>query len=251
MMEKFQLCYRFAGEPDRYLIPGLFQKEEPIIDWDSNDNLSFEFHYDNLLQSIFSRFIVYMHNYIDGQIYWRSGVMLRYEGNQAIVKADWEDKKIYISVRGNNRTRRNLLSIIRAQFKLIHKTIPYLEVSEVVAIPSHPGEKITYRELLNLEEKGIKSYFYAKIDDEINVSELLNGIEEPEARNLSKLREKIQKSFNISDIRDLCLDLEIDYDNLAGHQKQDKIRELLLYLERSGRISELLKICRQYRPRVF
>jgi formylglycine-generating enzyme required for sulfatase activity len=64
----------------------------------------------------------------------------------------------------------------------------------------------------------------------------------------SELREKLRIHFDESELRDLCFDLGIDYDGLRGEGTGDKTRELIAYLERRGRISELLKTCGQLRP---
>jgi uncharacterized membrane-anchored protein YhcB (DUF1043 family) len=68
--------------------------------------------------------------------------------------------------------------------------------------------------------------------------------------NLDKLREKITTHFNESELRDLCFKLNVDYDDLRSEGKGDKARELVAYCERHGRISELLGICQQLRPRL-
>lgn len=64
MMRKFELCFAFPGQLNQYLIPELLPKEEPKLDWDMKDCLAFQYHYDILPSSIFSRFIVRIHNYI-------------------------------------------------------------------------------------------------------------------------------------------------------------------------------------------
>ena len=43
-------------------------------------------------------------------------------------------------------------------------------------------------------------------------------------------------------------DLSIDFDNLRGEAKVDKIRELIIFVERNGRLRELIEICRRKRP---
>ena len=69
---------------------------------------------------------------------WRSGVVLKSGGNTALVKADTEDRKIYIWVTGDENTRRDFLSAIRMEFAAIHKTIAKIEATEKVPLPAHP-----------------------------------------------------------------------------------------------------------------
>ncbi len=66
----------------------------------------------------------------------------------------------------------------------------------------------------------------------------------------ASLRQNIIRYFSESELRDLCFDLEVDYENLPGQAKSDKVRELLLYLKRSGRIRELIAKCSQLRPNI-
>lgn len=60
----------------------------------------------------------------------------------------------------------------------------------------------------------------------------------------------IADHFGIQDLRDLCFELHIDYDDLGGEGRRDKIRELLLYARRHGRTSDLLDQLRRARPDV-
>jgi hypothetical protein len=64
------------------------------------------------------------------------------------------------------------------------------------------------------------------------------------------LREKLIGAFNDSELRDLCVDLGIDYDSLGGEGKAGKVRELISYCERHGRLPDLLAYVRDKRPRV-
>ncbi|MFM6265239.1 MAG: COR domain-containing protein, partial [Dolichospermum sp.] len=93
---------------DGYLIPDLLPKEEPATgEWENV--LAFQYHYNILPSSIISRFIVRMHQQADKKTWWRSGIVLRYNKNRALVKSDQEDRKIFIFISGNSSTRKELL----------------------------------------------------------------------------------------------------------------------------------------------
>lgn len=62
------------------------------------------------------------------------------------------------------------------------------------------------------------------------------------------LRVILVERFDEGELRTLCFDLEIDYDSLPGKGKADKARELLAYLERRHRISDLVEYIRARRP---
>ena len=179
MMRKFELCFDFAESAgERFLVPDLLSKEEPFVgEWD--ESLAFQYHYDILPGSVISRFIVRMHAYIFKKTYWRNGVVLAAPdgNNKALVKADVEDKKVFIAISGKPETRSTFLAIIRADFDRIHKSISKLSVKEVIPLPGHPDVHIDYADLLKLRERGMTTYFYPKIDDVIDVNQLLDGLE--------------------------------------------------------------------------
>lgn len=69
-----------------------------------------------------------------------------------------------------------------------------------------------------------------------------------EQANLVKLFQKIDRHFNDADLRDLCFQLNVEYENLAGQGKRDKVRELVLWMKRNGRLPDLITLASQLRP---
>jgi hypothetical protein len=67
-------------------------------------------------------------------------------------------------------------------------------------------------------------------------------------RILTRLRQVLDERFDVGELRTLCFDLGIDYDNLPGERKADKARELVSYLERHNRLSRLVALGRVRRP---
>ncbi|MHC1596479.1 MAG: COR domain-containing protein [Candidatus Syntropharchaeales archaeon] len=195
MMRKFKLCFAFEDVPDqRFLIPDLLPKEERYTgEW--NGALTFQYNYDVLPGSIISQFIVRMHPSICGKTYWRSGVVLedKVSGNKALVKADREDKKIFIWVNGREQTRRTFLGAIRSNFDYIHETIPGIEPEEKVPLPDHPEIVVDYRHLLDLEALGETSFIPEGIRERVNVKKLLNGVEPEEERRERREEDDLKK----------------------------------------------------------
>jgi len=64
------------------------------------------------------------------------------------------------------------------------------------------------------------------------------------------LRNKITAYFNDDEIRSLCFDLGIEYENLVGETREAKARELVTYCERTSQVSQLVNRCRELRPSV-
>ncbi|BAZ30312.1 small GTP-binding protein [Cylindrospermum sp. NIES-4074] len=198
MMRKFELCFPLeGGNSDRYLIPDLLPKEEPATgDWENI--LAFQYHYNVLPSSIISRFIVRMHHHGEKRTWWRSGIVLKYQNNRALVKSDQEDRKIFISISGPTATRRELLAMIRSQFDAIHQTIKGLVPEEKVPIPGYPNIVVDYKNLLVYAEKNLP-IIPPGLTEAFNARELLNGIEtEEERRQRDKDYETIDKPRNIN-----------------------------------------------------
>ena len=91
LMRKFELCFRFPDEDERYLIPQLLPKEQPeeADAFDAQSCLNFEYHYPTLLpEGLLPRFIVRTYVLSADEPRWRSGVILRFEGHRALVVGD-------------------------------------------------------------------------------------------------------------------------------------------------------------------
>jgi len=65
---------------------------------------------------------------------------------------------------------------------------------------------------------------------------------------LTRLRQLITEHFNLEELRTLCFDLDIKYDELGGETLSGKTRELLALLDRHERIPELLDTGKRLRP---
>ncbi|MEH2263508.1 COR domain-containing protein, partial [Nostoc sp.] len=188
IMKEFELGFALECYPPQFLIAGLLPKDQPDETKLQGETLEFQYHYKVLPESIISRFIVITHEKIHNQIYWRSGVMLQYQENNEIyniarIKADPEDKKIFITISGRKETRRLFLGILRDVFQKIHKSLPNLEITEWVPVPNHPKHPpLDYQELLGLERMRVVEYPIGKLNININIRQLLDGYESVESR---------------------------------------------------------------------
>lgn len=54
--------------------------------------------------------------------------------------------------------------------------------------------------------------------------------------------------FDASEMRDLCFELDVDYENIFGNKKSDKARELVRHMERRGQIFLLYHQVKRIRP---
>ena len=64
----------------------------------------------------------------------------------------------------------------------------------------------------------------------------------------AELRQMLATEFSKEELQTLCLDLDVDYDDLKGESRADKVRELILYLERRVRLADLINVGKRLRP---
>jgi internalin A len=192
LMKRFELCFSYPDDDTRYLIPELLDSQQPAdsLAFNRQECLNFEYHYDVLPSGVLPRFIVRTHTLSEGLPRWRTGVILRFEANHALVTADLVDRKVRTSISGPPSGRRPLLGIIRSDFERIHRDFPKLEVQEMVPLPDRPDVLMSYRELLGLEQSGMQRV-PKLVDDqivELEVQQLLNGVDLEGVRRGSKAR---------------------------------------------------------------
>ena len=225
LIQEFQLGFPLPDtKPKKFLLPGLLPKDEPENTSLEGDTLEFQYHYRILPESILSRFIVLTHEDIHAQTYWRSGVMLHYtEGDEiyniARVRADPEDKKIFISISGKEATRRAFLALLRKNFNKIHSSFANPDVTEWVPVPDHSDHPpLDYQELLGLERMGDRELSIGKLGIRLNIRKLLDGFEDFVTRQ-QRRREELGKEGLIMDERRGDLHIHLSQTQTQGDNK--------------------------------
>lgn len=190
LMKRFELCFSFPDDDMHHLVPELLDKQEPpdTAEFDPAECLNFQYQYPVLPEGLLPRFIVRTHALSEGLARWRSGVILRFEGNRALIKGDVQDKKVFISVSGPRDGRRRLLAVIRSDFERIHHDIRNLNPQEMVPLPGKPEALVPYEKLVAFERSGIGKFpeFAAGVAVELDVQELLNGVDLDRARRRAR-----------------------------------------------------------------
>jgi len=64
----------------------------------------------------------------------------------------------------------------------------------------------------------------------------------------ARFRDLISEHFSEGELRSLCFDLKIDYENWSSMSKMNKVEELITYLVHRDRLFELQVRCRELRP---
>ncbi|MEI2612231.1 MAG: hypothetical protein V9G20_26640 [Candidatus Promineifilaceae bacterium] len=67
--------------------------------------------------------------------------------------------------------------------------------------------------------------------------------------HLASLHQQLTILFSEGELRNLCFDLGVDYESLPARSKDGKARELIAHMQRNSRLSELITMGRQLRPR--
>ncbi|MCP4217918.1 MAG: GTP-binding protein, partial [bacterium] len=197
LMQKFQLCFEVE---DGLLIPDLLPEEQPEFHWPEAENLLFRFQYDFLPPSVLPRFMVKMHKDIDHRLRWRTGVVLTDTefGCRALVKADMDDKRIVVRVKGGQK--RDYFSALLFELRRINSSFEKLDVQELVSVPDDPKVVVPYDHLLLLEKNGTPDFIPYGAQKGYNVKELLGSVKVPlEEENLEEIRKILEKLVDAHD----------------------------------------------------
>ncbi|MBI5295752.1 MAG: leucine-rich repeat domain-containing protein [Chloroflexi bacterium] len=189
LMKKFELTYELPLARDTYILPSALPVNQPELDgWDV-PAMTFEYRYPILQVSVLHRFMVIAHTSILDDQVWYSGVVLANGENQALVRADFRDRKITIKVKGAEETRKEFLYYLRTQFEHIHgeETQP----EEYIYSPQYPDLPLPFTDMKTLakSEQEYKVVYKGKAVS-INLRELLDGFVTPEERRKDEEREK-------------------------------------------------------------
>jgi len=66
-----------------------------------------------------------------------------------------------------------------------------------------------------------------------------------------KLRQVLVEYFSEQELRELCFDMDLNYEELSGTSIREKALELLTYFDRRDRLKELIEVCIYLRPNAF
>lgn len=180
LMERFQLCFRLPGAPERYLVPELLGENQPDIrELLDQPSLGFRYQYEVLPEGLLPRFIVQTHAHSEGRksSRWRTGVVLEHDGCRAVVRADVRERRVDIQITGKEAQRRGLLAIIREKFDEQHRDLKGLSVDQRVPVPGEQGVTVSYRHLLTLEAEGEEWCRPEGAQQKVRVVDLLNGVD--------------------------------------------------------------------------
>jgi internalin A len=181
LMRRFELAVPFPEQSDLYLVPERLSPEQPadVGEFDATKCLHFAYDYSTLLpEGLLPRFIVRTHILSTGCPRWRSGVVLRLEGNRALVIGDAINHRVSVMIDGPMTGRRRLLAVIRYDLDHIHRSYQF-QPQAIVPVPGHPNVSVPYEKLLRFERDGVPA-FPEVVEDRttmLEVRQLLDGVD--------------------------------------------------------------------------
>jgi internalin A len=185
LMERFELVFKLHGS-EEYIVPELLPVAPPSavenVVSNTEQKLSFEYHYDFMPKGIMSHFICRIHAQIEQELFWRHGVIVKQENTFAkVIQNDTlVIKTISIEVWG--KEAETLLLIIRNHFSQIHQELNNLPVKEYVpcickdCIQSNTPYLHNYQTLKKCAEISREYYPCEKSLEDVSVNTLLRGI---------------------------------------------------------------------------
>ncbi|WP_211167835.1 COR domain-containing protein [Pseudanabaena yagii] len=187
LMKKFQLCYEIPQYKGIYIAPQLLTENQPEYAWDESENLILRYTYDFMPKGLVRQFIVAMHESIEAQNVWRSGVIIHkreYANTRAEVIENYGKREIKIRVSGKNK--RDLLTVVTHELDKIHNSYKRLADKYQKLIPCNcntckGSQNPHFYEFANLKRRYENRKYTVECDisyEDVNVLSLIDDIGE-------------------------------------------------------------------------
>ncbi|TAE07774.1 MAG: hypothetical protein EAZ95_18010 [Bacteroidetes bacterium] len=200
LIQRFELIFPFQ-DTQTYIVPEGLSPQSPSFPPLSSASLRFEYHYKFMPKGILSRFICREHRLIKEAFFWKYGVVLEYEqGTQAVVTL-WEiDKVLRVEIVGKSASK--LLAIIRKSIDDIHNSLKNPPLQEKIPClcdeckASAKPYLHDYKTLLKFQDKGRETKECNHSAEDVKITQLLEGIENPTQAREKPLHATIQKALS-------------------------------------------------------
>jgi internalin A len=190
LMKKFQLCYEIPQEKGNYIAPQLLTENQPEYAWDESENLILRYTYDFMPKGIVRQFIVAIHQNIEAQNVWRSGVIIHkreYAHTRAEVIENYGKREIKIRVSGKNK--RDLLTVVTHELDKIHNSYKRLADKYQKLIPCNcnacgGSQNPHFYEFTNLKRRYENRKYNVECDISYESVNVLGLIDDSGARSM-------------------------------------------------------------------
>ncbi len=123
LMEKFELCFNFAGTTTHFvpeLLPPL-KSDVNLVAFQETKALRFLYRYDFMPEGIVNRLMARLFYLIHDRQFWKNGVIFIFEESSARVQAEPLHKRVVITIIGHSK--QELLAILRSHLEHIHESL--------------------------------------------------------------------------------------------------------------------------------
>lgn len=193
LKDRFDICYAIPNKKDVFIAPLLLPDDKPSI-WNHNTDLHFRYQYGFIPHGMFSRLIVKLHDKIDEEQRWKTGLRLKveYKGEPVFAEVqqvtDSENQKVIeIKINGSKEGAKELLSLIREAVQKLHNDFKNLPLKEKIACncevcTQRANEKLkpSFYKFEELQERVLnKSYTIACSNakyKEINIGQIMSDV---------------------------------------------------------------------------
>ena len=186
LMKDYGLCFELA-DGSGFIAPDMLPLERPkSFGWKYESTLQFEYQYTFMPAGMLSRFIVKSHNFINDNLFWKFGVVLKYDNTEAVVEEDYIHSKIKISLKGENK--KGLLSAIRMILEEVHKDFDKankLSFEEMIPCNCSECQKsdiphfFKFNVLRRFEQRSIMDIRCDNSSEVVKIKELINDVQIP------------------------------------------------------------------------
>jgi len=194
LKDNFDICYELPGQKDTFITPLLLPNDKPVS-WNYETNVYFRYQYGFMPHGIFSRLIVQLHEKIDKQMNWKTGIRLIDTVDNEIVRAEVQQKidpqdnqqVIDIKINGNKQGCKQLLSFIRLAVEKLHKDFRNIKYHEKIACNCNictelmkRNEMPSFFDYKKLQSKLLKGKLWEECEKadykEINIGQILSDV---------------------------------------------------------------------------
>jgi internalin A len=210
MMMRFDLAFPLNEGNDLWLVPQRLPAEQPeltpYLDA-ARDSTRMRFVYPVVHEGLVPRFIARTYPLSEqpgGKALprWANGVVLHQGDAQALVRMDLEERRIDIVVSGEREARLELLGVVQADFRTIHRDIKGLGEREELEVEGQAGIYVDVR-TLRADERTRRPSSASTPDGTVplDATVQLNRLSEPAARDESVRRARVFISYTSANAR--------------------------------------------------
>jgi Leucine-rich repeat (LRR) protein/GTPase SAR1 family protein len=195
LKDKFDICYELPENKNVFITPLLLPTDKPKSKWEHETQLRFRYQYGFIPHGLFSRLIVQLHEKIDSELHWKTGVWLKdtvdgkgvYAEVQQYTDPEENQPVIDIKISGEKNGCKQMLAFIRAAVDKLHKDFRNINVKQMVACNCDTctkrrkeGGKISFYDYGKLQKKVLNKNYFEECEEsnyqKVNIGQILNDM---------------------------------------------------------------------------